>query len=108
MQGRADPNAGFARANPQRLYQPIIGDPEQHYEAINVEAQQQNLSSSLWWMKRLIVLRKRYQAFSRGTTEFLFPENRRVLVFIRRLQDEIILTVAILSPFVQWAEIELS
>src|SRR4029077_18940294 len=100
MQWSADRNAGFSKANPQRLYLPIIIDPEQHYEAINVEAQQQNLSSPLWWMKRLIVLRKRYQAFSRGTTEFLFPENRRVLVFIRRLQDEIILTVANLSRFV--------
>ena len=108
MQWSADRNAGFSRANPQRLYLPVIIDPEQHYEAINVEAQQQNLSSPLWWMKRLIVLRKRYQAFSRGTTEFLFPENRRVLVFIRRFQDEIILTVANLSRFVQCAEIDLS
>jgi maltose alpha-D-glucosyltransferase/alpha-amylase len=38
----ADRNAGFSRANPQRLYLPIIIDPEHHYEAINVEAQQQN------------------------------------------------------------------
>ena len=67
MQWSADRNAGFSRANPQRLYLPIIIDPEHHYEAINVEAQQQNLSSPLWWMKRLILLRKRYQAFSRGT-----------------------------------------
>ena len=108
MQWSADRNAGFSRANPQRLYLPVIIDPEQHYEAINVEAQQQNLSSSLWWMKRLIVLRKRFHAFSRGTTEFLFPENRRVLVFVRRLQDEIILTVANMSRFVQCAEIDLS
>ncbi|HEY7218722.1 MAG TPA: maltose alpha-D-glucosyltransferase [Candidatus Binatia bacterium] len=108
MQWSADRNAGFSRANPQRLYLPIIIDPEQHYEAINVEAQQQNLSSPLWWMKRLIVLRKRFNAFSRGTTEFLFPENRRVLVFIRRLQDEIILTVANLSRFVQCAELDLA
>jgi maltose alpha-D-glucosyltransferase / alpha-amylase len=108
MQWSADRNAGFSRANPQRLYLPIIIDPEQHYEAINVEAQQQNLSSPLWWMKRLIVLRKRFNAFSRGITEFLFPENRRVLVFIRRLQDEIILTVANLSRFVQCAEIDLA
>ena len=108
MQWSADRNAGFSRANPQRLYLPIIIDPEQHYEAINVEAQQQNLSSPLWWTKRLIVLRKKFRAFSRGTTEFLFPENRRVLVFIRRLDDEIILTVANLSRFVQCAEIDLS
>ena len=108
MQWSADRNAGFSQANPQRLYLPIIIDPEYHYEAINVEAQQQNLSAPLWWMKRLIQLRKRYQAFSRGTIEFLFPENRRVLVFIRRFQDEIILAVANMSRFVQCAEINLA
>ena len=108
MQWSADRNAGFSEANPQRLFLPIIIDPQHHYEAINVEAQQENLSSMLWWMKRLITLRKRYRAFGRGSTEFLFPENRRVLVFIRRLEDEIILTVANLSRFVQAAELDLS
>ena len=33
--------------------------PEYHYEAVNVEAQQDNPHSLLWWMKRLIALRKR-------------------------------------------------
>ena len=86
MQWSADRNAGFSQANPQRLYLPIIIDPENHYEAVNVEAQQHNLNSILWWTKRLIILRKRFHAFGRGTTEFLFPNNRRVLVFIRRLE----------------------
>jgi maltose alpha-D-glucosyltransferase/alpha-amylase len=108
MQWSTDRNAGFSLANPQRLYLPIIIDPENHFEAVNVEAQQQNLSSILWWTKRLITLRKRYRAFGRGTTEFLFPKNRRVLVFIRRLEDEIILTVANLSRFVQCVELDLA
>ncbi len=108
MQWSADRNAGFSHANPQRLFLPIIIDPQHHYEAINVDAQQENLSSLLWWMKRLITLRKRFRAFGRGTTEFLYPANRRVLVFIRRLEDEIILTVANLSRFVQCAELDLS
>ena len=42
MQWSADRNAGFSRANPQQLYLPITIDPEYHYEAINVEAQQNN------------------------------------------------------------------
>ena len=58
---------GFSQSNPQRLYLPIIIDPENHYEAVNVEAQQQNLSSILWWTKRLILLRKRFHAFGRGS-----------------------------------------
>ena len=108
MQWSADRNAGFSQSNPQSLYLPIIIDPENHYEAVNVEAQQQNLSSILWWTKRLILLRKRARAFCRGSTEFLFPSNRRVLVFVRRLDDEIILTVANLSRFVQCVQLDLS
>ena len=54
MQWSADRNAGFSRANPQKLYLPVIIDPEYHYEAVNVEAQQNNPNSLLWWMKRLI------------------------------------------------------
>ena len=108
MQWSADRNAGFSRANPQRLYLPVIIDPEYHYEACNVEAQQQNLHSLLWWMKRLILLCKRYPSFGRGEIEFLYPENRKVLVFLRRYQDELILVVANLSRFVQYAELDLS
>src|SRR5712692_6915545 len=108
MQWSADRNAGFSRANPQRLYLPIIIDPEYHYEAINAEAQQQSLHSLLWWMKRLITLRKRFQAFGRGSIEFLSPDNRKVLVFTRRFQQEPILVVANLSRFVQFAELDLS
>ncbi len=108
MQWSADRNAGFSRANPQRLYLPVIIDPEHHYETVNVEAQQQNPSSLLWWVKRLVLLRKNYRAFGRGTIEFLYPENRKVLVFVRRYEDEIILVVANLSRFVQYVELDLS
>jgi maltose alpha-D-glucosyltransferase/alpha-amylase len=91
MQWSGDRNAGFSHVNPQRLYLPIILDPEYHYETINVEAQQNNPSSLLWWMKRLVALRKRFKAFGRGTLEFLHPENRKVLAFIRHYEDERIL-----------------
>jgi len=108
MQWSADRNAGFSKANSQRLYLPIIIDPEYHYEAVNVDVQQNNPSSLLWWMKRLIVLRHGYRSFGRGTLEFLYPENRKVLTFIRRYQDERILVIANLSRFVQCAELDLS
>src|SRR5665648_1097364 len=100
MQWSSDRNAGFSRSNPQRLYLPVIIDPEYHYEAINVEAQQNNPRSLLWWVKRLIALRKQYQAFGRGGIEFLYPDNRKVLAFVRRWEDERILVVANLSRFV--------
>ncbi|MDY6893498.1 MAG: maltose alpha-D-glucosyltransferase [Chloroflexota bacterium] len=108
MQWSTDRNAGFSRTNPQRLYLPINIDPEYHYEAINVEAQQNNPDSLLWWMKRLITLRKRFKAFGRGSLEFLYPENRKILAFVRRYEDEIILVVANLSRSVQHTSLNLT
>ena len=108
MQWNPDRNAGFSKANPHKLYLPIIIDPEYHYEAINVEAQQSNPHSLLWWTKRLIALRKRSLALSRGSLEFLHPENHRVLAFLRRYGDEQILVVANLSRFSQPVEMDLS
>jgi maltose alpha-D-glucosyltransferase / alpha-amylase len=107
MQWSGDRNAGFSKANPQKLYLPVITDPEYHFEAINVEAQQNSPSSMLWWMKRLIALRKRFKAFSRGSIEFLQPENRKVLVFIRHHEDEHLLVVANLSRFTQAVELDM-
>src|SRR5205823_13445176 len=94
--------------NPQQLYLPITIDPEYHYEAINVENQQKNLSSLLWWMRRVIAMRKNYKAFSRGPLEFLFPENPKVLAFLCRTEDETILVVVILSRFAQPVELDLA
>ncbi|HUO84821.1 MAG TPA: maltose alpha-D-glucosyltransferase, partial [Thermoanaerobaculia bacterium] len=108
MQWSSDRNAGFSRANPQRLYFPVIIDPEYHFESVNVEAQQNNPSSLLWWMKRIIALRKQFKAFGRGSLEFLLPENNKVLAFFRRYEEEVILVVANLSRFVQFAELDLS
>jgi maltose alpha-D-glucosyltransferase/alpha-amylase len=108
MQWTGDRNAGFSKANPQRLYLPPITDPEYHFEMVNVENQTANQHSLLWWTKRLIALRKRYQAFGRGTLEFLQPDNRKVLTFVRRYEDELILVVANLSRFVQAVELDMA
>jgi maltose alpha-D-glucosyltransferase/alpha-amylase len=108
MQWSSDRNAGFSRANPQRLILPVIIDPEYHFESLNVEAQQNNPNSLLWWTKRLIALRKRYRAFGWGSIEFLSPSNSRVLSFVREHAGERILVVANLSRYVQFVELDLS
>ncbi|MFC1939470.1 maltose alpha-D-glucosyltransferase [Chloroflexota bacterium] len=108
MQWSTDRNAGFSRANPQQLYLPIIIDPEYHYEAVNVETLQNNPDSLLWWMKRLIALRKRSKAFGRGSLEFLNPENRKVLAFVRRYENETILVIANLSRLAQHTSLNLT
>jgi maltose alpha-D-glucosyltransferase/alpha-amylase len=108
MQWSADRNAGFSRANPQRLILPLIVDPEYHYESLNVEAQQNNGNSLLWWTKRLVALRRRFKAFGRGTIEFLQPDNPRVLAFVRQWEDETVLVAANLSRHVQYVELDLA
>src|SRR5437588_476623 len=108
MQWSPDRNAGFSKANPQQLYMPVIIDPQYHYEQVNVEQQQSSPYSLLWWMKRLIAQRNRFKAFGRGTMEFLHPENRKILAFVRRYQEETILIVANLSRPVQCFELDLS
>jgi maltose alpha-D-glucosyltransferase/alpha-amylase len=108
MQWSPDRNAGFSRANPQQLHLPVIIDPEYHYEAINVENQQKNLSSLLWWMRRVIAMRKNHRAFSRGTLEFLYPDNAKVLAFLRKYENETVLVVVNLSRFAQSVELDLS
>ncbi|HKI99732.1 MAG TPA: putative maltokinase, partial [bacterium] len=107
MQWSPDRNAGFSHASPQRLFLPVTMNPEYHYEAVNVETQQANAQSLLWWMKRLIALRNRYPAFGRGDITFLMPSNPKVLAFLRRHEDQLILVVANLSRFVQAVELDL-
>ncbi len=108
MQWSSDRNAGFSKANPQSLYLPVIVDPEYHFESLNVETQQANPNSLLWWHKRLIALRKRFRAFGRGSFELLQPDNHRILAFIREYGDERILVVMNLSRFAQYTELDLS
>src|SRR5580698_1733475 len=108
MQWNSDRNAGFSRSNPQRLILPVVIDPEYRYEAVNVENQQQNPTSLLWWTKRLIALRKRFTCFGRGSIEFLSPDNPRVLAYVREHEGEAMLVVANLSRFTQHARLDLS
>ncbi len=108
MQWGFDKSAGFSQANPQKLYLPVIIDPEYHYEAVNVETQQTNPSSLLWWMKRVIGIRKNYAAFSRGEIKFLSSNNIHVLSFVRTYENETVLVLANLSRYVQLVDLDLS
>ncbi|MDB5049105.1 MAG: trehalose synthase [Fibrobacteres bacterium] len=110
MQWSPDRNAGFSVTNPQRLYLPVISDPEYHYESLNVENQERNLSSLLWWMRRRLALRQRFPAFGAGTMEFLHPDNPKVLCFLRRMpgrEEQAILVAVNLSVSPQVTTLEL-
>jgi maltose alpha-D-glucosyltransferase/alpha-amylase len=107
MQWSADRNAGFSRANPQKLYLPVITDPEYHYEALNVEAQSSSQHSLLWWTKRLIAMAKKNRVLGTGDIEFLHPDNHKILAYLRCRRGERVLVVANLSRFPQYVELDL-
>jgi maltose alpha-D-glucosyltransferase/alpha-amylase len=107
MQWSGDRNAGFSRADPARLYAPVIMDPVYGYQSINVEAQERYPFSLLNWMKRLIALRKRHRLLGRGALEFLRCSNRKVLAYVRRDEHEALLIVCSLSRHPQPAELDL-
>ncbi|MBS0449512.1 MAG: maltose alpha-D-glucosyltransferase [Proteobacteria bacterium] len=107
MQWSPDRNAGFSRADPQRLYLPPIMDAIYGYEAVNVEAQLRDASSLLHWMRRMLAVRATSRAFGRGGLQFLKPGNRKVLAYLREHDGETILCVANLSRSAQPVELDL-
>ena len=108
MQWSPDRNAGFSRADPQRLYLPPIMDPVYGYEAVNVEAQTRDHSSLLNWMRRMLAVRKSSKAFGRGRLIFLNPGNRKILAYLREYDEEKILCVANLGRSAQPVELDLA
>jgi maltose alpha-D-glucosyltransferase/alpha-amylase len=108
MQWTGDRNGGFSRADPARLYAPPIMDPVYGYQSINVEAQERSPFSLLNWMKRMIGLRRQFKVFGRGTIEFLAAENRKVLAYVRKYEEDLILCVANLARSVQPIELDLT
>src|SRR5574341_939249 len=107
MQWSPDRNAGFSRADPQRLFLPPIMDPIYGFEVVNVEAQMRDPASQLNWMKRMLATCKTSAAFGRGRLTFLPPGNRKVLAYLREYQDEVILCVANLARSAQPVELDL-
>jgi maltose alpha-D-glucosyltransferase/alpha-amylase len=107
MQWSGDRNARFSRADPQRLYSPLIMDPVYGYQAVNVESQERDPSSLLHWMRNLIGLRKLMPALAAGTLDFLDTGNRRVLAYLRRYAGDVILCVANLARTVQPVTLDL-
>ncbi|MEO8752061.1 MAG: maltose alpha-D-glucosyltransferase, partial [Casimicrobiaceae bacterium] len=107
MQWRPERNAGFSRADPQRLYLPPVMDPVFGYEAVNVEAQLREPSSLLHWTRRMLAVRKEFRSFGRGTLKFLRPGNRKILAYVREIDDEVVLCVANLARNAQPVELDL-
>jgi maltose alpha-D-glucosyltransferase/alpha-amylase len=108
MQWTPDRNGGFSRADPARLFLPAIQDPIYGFAGVNVEAQQASSSSLLNWMRRMLAVRRKRLALSRGGLRFLYPSNRKVLAYLREFEGETLLCVANMSRAPQAVELELA
>jgi len=108
MQWTSGRNAGFSPADPSRLHAPLLSDAIYGYQSVNVEAQAQSPFSLLSWTRHLIMLRRQHQAFGRGSIEFLHPENRKLLAYIRRDERDTVLVVANLARTAQPVDLNLA
>jgi len=108
MQWTADRNGGFSKADPSKLYLPVISDSIYGFQAINVESQRQSQHSLLHWMKRRIAGRKQHPAFGRGTLAFLRPRNDKVFAYIREYRGDTLLLVHNLADTAQAVELDLA
>jgi maltose alpha-D-glucosyltransferase / alpha-amylase len=107
MQWTPDRNAGFSKCDPARLYLPVIMDPIYGYQAVSIEAQQNNPGSLLHWTRKMIEIRKRHPVFGLGTYVELPASNPSVLAFVREYGDDRVLCVNNLSRFPQPVELDL-
>jgi len=107
MQWNGETNGGFSIAAPERLYAPLIQDPVYGYPAVNVLRQRASEHSLFNWMQRIIAVRRSTGVFGRGSIEFLYPANHRILAYVRRLGNETILVVNNLSSTAQAVELDL-
>lgn len=117
MQWSPDRNGGFSRTDPARLVLPPIMDAQYGYYAINVEAQSADPYSLLNWTRKMLTVRKQYQAFGRGSLRLLYPANRKILAYLREYSgidpsgnelSEIILCLANVASSAQAVELELA
>jgi len=107
MQWTGETNGGFSRAAPERLYAPLIQDPVYGYPAVNVLRQKASEHSLFNWMRRIIKVRSSTAVFGRGSIEFLYPENHRILAYLRRFSNETVLVVNNLASTAQAVELDL-
>ncbi len=108
MQWSGDRNAGFSAADTAQLFLPVIEDPVYGYQSVNAEAQKRTPTSFFHWTRRLLAIRKQYQAFGRGTMEFLPCTNSKIIAYVRAYEKQVLLIVNNLSRYSQPAEFDLN
>lgn len=83
MQWADEPNAGFSTAPPDRLYAPVIRDPKYGFQNANVAAQQADPDSMLYFVRKLIAVRKELPMLAKAAIEWLPDTPPAALCFWR-------------------------
>jgi len=84
MQWSADRNGGFSRAQSAGALSAADHGPGFYgFQAVNVEAQQNEASSLLNWTRAHDPGAQAAPAFGRGTLTVLYPHNRKILAYVR-------------------------
>ena len=86
MQWDDTPHAGFTRGTPWIAVNP-------NYKEINAKAQMEDADSVLHYYKKLISLRKQNPIIVYGKYELLLPEDEKLYVYTRALEEEKLLVV---------------
>ena len=110
--GRPTATPASRPPTPGKLHLPAIQDPVYGYQSVNVEAQLENPSSLLHWNRRMLQIRRAYDAFGLGSFSDLGGSNPSVLSYAREHvtddgSTEIVVCVNNLSRFPQPVELDL-
>lgn len=108
MQWTGERNAGFSRANPGKLYLPVIQDSVFGHHRVNVEGDLDNRSSLLHWTQKMLACRAEHPAFGLGSFEDLGGTNESVFAFLRKHGNDVVLCVNNFSPHPQSTDLDLA
>jgi maltose alpha-D-glucosyltransferase/alpha-amylase len=108
MQWTTGPNAGFSTAPPERLFAPVITDPEYHYAGHSVESFEGKPHSFINWLRRMIKVHRADPVFHGRATRVLTLANPHILGFLRENEGGTVLCLYNLAPTLQPALVDLA
>jgi maltose alpha-D-glucosyltransferase/alpha-amylase len=106
MQWQDGLNAGFSKADPSRLYLPVIDSPSYAPTVVNVAAQIDDADSLFHTTQRMISIRRQHPAFGRGKFAWFPVESKAVIAYWRVLENERLIILNNLSDQVQTISID--
>jgi len=86
-------NAGYSSAPAQKLYFPVIEDPEYGPAHVNVAAQRADPSSLFHAIQRMLAVRKQYRAFGWGDFQWVAQRQPAVAAYVRQFEGQRLLII---------------